>query len=550
MNEIARVPATSSAVERGDVPEVAALGKELSELFNTLGVTQRAYALRTSWSESLVSRSLSGKRLATQDFIDRLIRETEAHHNTSMRPEVRQHLRDLRLAALKVSNPAEYQLEALRDELAHSNRKVTRLIHREEALHLLIEKKENELQSLRGEVAQAHSDWTAEQVAATQREAKREGEVCGLSAERDDLMTELEELREDLHNALHLREKAERQSVEFRERVLLLEEQLAERTILDGVTDVPLEEFRAELFEKWTSERVHEVSKALTEAAWSRQLADVVALVEWLQGIDAKLLLNDFVENVARLRPVEDVISAGFAIAALAEDLNDHMQAIKKPEPIITLCDAAASSRADVELSQLANDWREITFGTGNLSERLLARAVNTRSDDYEVVALWDRFRVANIPENEILRALSTLSCKLTVPALLRLLEEGHTGRARQLLISAFDYGRMPDMSALWKALLGISPAQRSQFTDMVANSGHDFTAARYMVICARDRRYDDVAFIAQKFASQGRMKSLLESMSRTQEFRGLNQKYCVILRATLDSWDQMGHPAGWDFSA
>ncbi|MFF4428082.1 helix-turn-helix domain-containing protein [Streptomyces sp. NPDC001513] len=57
------------------MPEVAELGNMLTDLFNALGVSQRAYAVRVHLDPSAVSRFLRGQRVATEDFVDRLIRE-------------------------------------------------------------------------------------------------------------------------------------------------------------------------------------------------------------------------------------------------------------------------------------------------------------------------------------------------------------------------------------------------------------------------------------------------------------------------------------------
>ncbi|MFI0907926.1 hypothetical protein ACH4TE_31100 [Streptomyces sioyaensis] len=547
MTENARVAATSSAVERGDVPEVAALGKELSELFNSLGITQRAYALRTSVSESLVSRYLSGKKLATQDFIDRLIRETEGHHNTPVRPEVQQHLRELRLAALKATNPAEYRLEALRDELARSNRKVTRLVHREEALHLLIEKKEGEIQNLRSEIAQAHSDWVAEQAEAERKEASWTGQVCGLSAERDDLVTELEELREDLRDALRFREQAERLSAELRERVLLLEEKLAEQG-RSNLTEIPLDEFRAELTRKWANERIPEVSKGLTEAAWTRELDEVMVLVEWLSEIGDHTLQRAFVQNVARLRPVDDVISAGFALSALAEDLTDFMRVLREEESVVVLSDAAATSRPWIEISQLVKAWRHIPFGPQTLSRRLLARAVNLRTVKDELLAIWDRLQSVNVPDGDIIAALSTVPCTVIVPKLPRLLGEEREGRARQLLISIVDYQRPMDAMKFMKSLNDIPAGYRDRISEVIVNDVPAITAAKYAYMCVRSFNYGDIEFTAQGFASRGKLKSLLDGMIELQGRDRRVQRHIRNLHELLTAWDQKGCPADWDF--
>ncbi|MGW7020451.1 hypothetical protein ACWGGS_14035 [Streptomyces decoyicus] len=547
MNEIARVPATSSAVERGDVPEVAALGNELSELFNGLGITQRAYALRISVSESLVSRCLSGKRLATQDFIDRLVRETEGHHNTPVRPEVKQHLRELRLAALKATNFAEYQLEALRGELSRANRNVTRLTHREEALHLLIEKKEGELQLLRCEISQTHSDWAAEQVEAKQKETRLAGEVFGLTTERDELMTELEELREDLRNALHFRERAERQSVELKERVLLLEEELSKAVSSDQMNEVTLDVFLAELFEKWTRERFDEVSKELTEAAWTRQLSDVIAVVERLQEMGDTSLLDFFLENVARLRSIDDVITAGVELAALAAEVPEgEIRTQTRWEPVQILCREAAKSRSIGEVARLVKPWSEIRIGTGVLSRGVLSQAFNSKVRRFGVLTLWNKVQALGVSESDILYGLSTLPPKFTLSAVSQLLQDGDVGRAHELLIAQIEYGVRP--SAL-NPLIGLSLEQTKQIAEMVARYFPEHGAARYSIWCVRSDRHHDVAVISRGFASRGQLKPFIDALvDLVPRAMSVNRVELERLCGNLAAWDQEGCPEDWNF--
>lgn len=97
MPEMARSAASSSATERGETPEVAALGNTLTDLFKTLGVSQEAYAVRVDLHASTVSRFLNGRRLATEDFIDRLIREAEQRLGSPLMAEAKAEVHRQRL---------------------------------------------------------------------------------------------------------------------------------------------------------------------------------------------------------------------------------------------------------------------------------------------------------------------------------------------------------------------------------------------------------------------------------------------------------------------
>ncbi|MFJ7957642.1 helix-turn-helix domain-containing protein [Streptomyces sp. NPDC096319] len=286
MTEVARTQGSSAAVERGEVPEAAALGNVLKGLFTRLGISQNQYAYRVHLDKSAVSRYLSGRRVAPQDFIDRLVREVEEHAGAPLRLEAKDSLRGQRLEALRVCSPDEFRLESLRDELARSRRDTERAHRTIEALHALLDKKEAEARDVTDELTRLRLDWGAERAA--------------LARAREELLREVERLGEDLTDAEHLRAEAERHGEELRETVLRLEEELSRH----GSGDVPLEAFKDRLREMWEEEMLPEASRELTEAAWSRSLEDVVHLTHWL-GEEAESFLRD----VARLRPLEDVLA-------------------------------------------------------------------------------------------------------------------------------------------------------------------------------------------------------------------------------------------------
>ncbi|MER7948062.1 helix-turn-helix domain-containing protein [Streptomyces sp. NPDC096079] len=286
MTEVARTQGSSAAVERGEVPEAAALGNVLKGLFTRLGISQNQYAYRVHLDKSAVSRYLSGRRVAPQDFIDRLVREVEEHAGAPLRLEAKDSLRGQRLEALRVCSPDEFRLESLRDELARSRRDTERAHRTIEALHALLDKKEAEARDVTDELTRLRLDWGAERAA--------------LARAREELLREVERLGEDLTDAEHLRAEAERHGEELRETVLRLEEELSRH----GSGDLPLEAFKDRLREMWEEEMLPEASRELTEAAWSRSLEDVVHLTHWL-GEEAE----SFARDVARLRPLEDVLA-------------------------------------------------------------------------------------------------------------------------------------------------------------------------------------------------------------------------------------------------
>ncbi|MFF8606236.1 helix-turn-helix domain-containing protein [Streptomyces sp. NPDC015346] len=281
--------------------EVAALGNVLRELFNRLGISQNQYAHRVHLDKSAVSRYLGGQRLAPQEFIDRLVAEVEEHVGVPLQLPAKEALRNQRLEALRVCNPAEFELESLRGELARSRRDTDRAHRNIEALHALLEKKESEVRHVADDLTRLRLDWGASQ---------------------QGLLREIEQLRKDLEDAERLRADAERRSEDLREHVLRLEEELAER---GPAEDVPLEAFKDQLLCLWEEENFPEAARELTEAAWSRPLEEVGELLRWLADQGEGLVAPEtLVTDVGRLRAVEDLVRFAPEVARFRAELEDR----------------------------------------------------------------------------------------------------------------------------------------------------------------------------------------------------------------------------------
>ncbi|MFE6058192.1 helix-turn-helix domain-containing protein [Streptomyces sp. NPDC056431] len=362
MTEIARTQGSSSEIERGGVAEVAALGKVLAELFKRLGITQTQYAHRVHLDKSAVSRYLSGRRLAPQEFVDRLVREVEEHLGAPLQMEAKEALRNQRLEALRVCNPDEFRLESLRGELARSRRDTRRAERNIEALQTLLEKKEDEVRRLADDLTQLRLDWGAERADP---------------APTYDLLREIARLRQDLEDAERLRAEAERHGEELRDRVLCLEEELSRRSP-QAAGGLPLEAFKAQLAGLWEEENFPEAGRDLTEAAWSRPLDEVAELLVWLLGNGAgRAPAETFVVDVARLRPLEDVLA--FAPGVLR----------RRPVRIRQLWVAAVAARITRRNAAAVHQglWDAGTR-PGVESDRVLAEAVIRVRSDEDAVAL------------------------------------------------------------------------------------------------------------------------------------------------------------------
>ncbi|RSS59953.1 hypothetical protein [Streptomyces sp. WAC01280] len=350
MTEVARTQGNSSEIERGGVAEVAALGTVLKGLFNRLDIPQAQYAHRVHLDKSAVSRYLAGRRLAPQDFIDRLVREVEEHVGAPLQSEAKEALRSQRLEALRVCNPDEFRLESLRDELARSRRDTERAHRNIEALHALLERKESEVRHVSDDLTRLRLDWGAERTA-------------------------LDRLRQDLQDAERLREEAERQSRELRDQVLRLEEELSRRRPAAAPDDVPLELFKSQLMWMWDEDDLPEAARDLTEAAWSRPLEEVAELLRWLTEHGAAP--ETFAADVARLRPLDDVLAFAPEVVRMGRTRTRESWTA-----------AVAARITERNAALVLQGLRDVEIRSDSEADRVLSVAVGRVRSDAAAVAL------------------------------------------------------------------------------------------------------------------------------------------------------------------
>ncbi|WP_143668867.1 MULTISPECIES: helix-turn-helix domain-containing protein [unclassified Streptomyces] len=365
------------------MPELAELGTMLRDLFNTLGISQRQYAKRISVHPSVVSRAFGGQRMPTKHFIEQLISEVESERGGFVTPEARDAIRVKWLMALKETDPAEFQLESLRGELARSRRDTERANRNVEALHLLLQQREAQVHDAAADLAQLRLDWSAERAEAAggRIELRREQET--LSASREALLREIEQLKKDLREAERLRSEAEAHSGELRERVLLLEAELAERGAVGGI---PLEVFKSQLLRMWEEENFPEASRDLTEAAWSRPLDEVLDLMAWLSGRRDREQVSALVSDAGRLRPAGEVLRVA---AELVTGSGGRHGAVLSDTAVQDAWVAAVASR--ITESNVADYYRRVLAlegPGGTLSDRMLAAAVRRATTPSEALGL------------------------------------------------------------------------------------------------------------------------------------------------------------------
>ncbi|MCB5165989.1 hypothetical protein LG634_14235 [Streptomyces bambusae] len=227
MSELARQAPRRSELEISAIPEVAALATELTTLFNALQIPQQQYAARVMLDKSTVSRFLNGRRVASQDFIDRLLGEVERHRRMIITGEARARIKTLRLAALRETDPASFQLENLREELDRSHRAIRILERQQEALELLLDQREAEAENTQREMVALRGLWVSEQQQNISERADLVTHNDRLKSERQKLHDEIQALKDQLSQVSDLKASAEERCCQLEERLLEAERALA-----------------------------------------------------------------------------------------------------------------------------------------------------------------------------------------------------------------------------------------------------------------------------------------------------------------------------------
>ncbi|MET9495083.1 hypothetical protein [Streptomyces sp. NPDC006552] len=434
-------PRDSGAVERGDVAEVVALGNALTELFNGLGVSQNAYAVRIHRDKSTVSRFLRGKKVAPLDFVDRLVREVEQRRGTRLKPEVRKRIDQLRLAAVKETDPAAYELETLRTEMERSQREVDRLARQQEALHVLLERREEEIRAVQGELTQIQEDWRDE----VALRVRREEDAVGSEHERTGLAEEVARLRADLVEATALRADAERRCEDLERRVREMEEELAARES-DVPGALPLTALKERLVVLWEAGGAQEAGRELTEAAQGRSVEDLIDLVTWLDGRGDVIRRNRLAEEVAHTRTVEVVAAFGTGLMSV-KARRDPRRRRGTPSALRCVVDGACAVMPPRDLVTLHRHWEPPKRPQGlfyrmrdEVPENLLT---GVRSADVaaEVFDLLDPDDGALVRVMRRARPAS-LSGGMLIAVVPHLIKRGNTGLAHACCRTLVDHSR------------------------------------------------------------------------------------------------------------
>ncbi|TDD35531.1 hypothetical protein E1287_13715 [Actinomadura sp. KC06] len=98
-------------------PEVASWTRELRTIWTAAGVSINRFAGRYPVDKGTLSRYLNGKRVPRDHWFLNTLLAIQAEQGKEVSQEVRDHLTELHLEALKVAHPHEYRVRVVSDEL-------------------------------------------------------------------------------------------------------------------------------------------------------------------------------------------------------------------------------------------------------------------------------------------------------------------------------------------------------------------------------------------------------------------------------------------------
>ncbi|WP_149038191.1 hypothetical protein [Kitasatospora sp. MBT63] len=304
----ARSLARRSEVEVSRLAEVAEFARHLSMLFKELGIPQRQYAARVIMDETVVSRYLNGKRVATQDFLDRLIKEVDRHRKANMQEAAVAHLKRLRLSALSVVDPEAFEMEQLREQIDVSHREIRRLLRHQEALIDLLEKRESQAEKAEQKFAELEADWITERLEVRSTEIQLRSDRDRLNDECGRLRDEILSLRGQLESVRNLRTESEERCKRLENELEAAELALAEKqaAILEESIEVlSLEDLKEEVTRARQESRLSEVAQKLVLASGRYSIEDLLSLASWLRLTKQNALCGMVLSDAARFRPAD-----------------------------------------------------------------------------------------------------------------------------------------------------------------------------------------------------------------------------------------------------
>ncbi|KUJ64406.1 hypothetical protein ACZ90_57600 [Streptomyces albus subsp. albus] len=372
----------------GDLPpECRALALRLRELFGSVGVSIRVYALRTHQNPATVARYLSGARVPPAEFLDQLAVQAAKATGRPVSEDVLALVQGLQREALQVTDKVGWELQRLRDRLADADR-------RREQAETLAEVLTDALRERKARIAEMEVDQRRIGAAgAAEREAYGT-EIARLRDTEEDLRAERDRLRAEVDRLQGQLDQARRQVMAAEWRCDELEHQLAaaEEKAAGAAVDDPYAE-QLDLAEEQRAAAQREAERLKAELAALRAERD------------------EAVRLAAEAARLEEERSA-----AEAEAAEQHR---------------ARSARDAAE--QARDSWQAAQAAAEHELAQLKAELEALRAERDQVAS-------ARVAESQ--RALEEMARRQTAQAAAELMARAGPDRAKELAASGADFAR------------------------------------------------------------------------------------------------------------
>ncbi|MGW6271114.1 FxSxx-COOH system tetratricopeptide repeat protein [Streptomyces sp. NPDC055060] len=200
-------------------PECRELAEVLRHLFVGLRISVRRYAVRTHYDPGTVSRYLNGTAVAPAEFVERLLTDAAQALRRPVSVEVTDRVTALQRAALKATSKLGYEVQLLKDQLVHADRKLQSAEANVEALsEALLVKKHR--------IAEMDADQQRLQLSFTVQQSQDRRELESLNAAHHRLLEEREHLLEEISQLRGALGQAQRQALAAEQRCEALEHQM------------------------------------------------------------------------------------------------------------------------------------------------------------------------------------------------------------------------------------------------------------------------------------------------------------------------------------
>jgi hypothetical protein len=188
-------------------PELRRLAECLRSHFEELDVSIRTYAQHAPWDAGTVSRFLSGERVASHEFIDRLVADAGAQHTAEEIAQDTAQAQDLRTNALRIRNARAAESERLTQELREAEEEIKLFQTRERLLTKELASADNQYQLLleRFKELQKTQDLTGD----ISRQIEGRQEVRDVAENKDTAEKEVHRLQRELEIERSARIEAE-----------------------------------------------------------------------------------------------------------------------------------------------------------------------------------------------------------------------------------------------------------------------------------------------------------------------------------------------------